>query len=157
MKKLLIIFSILCFCMLSSSNGRSVSHNQGNGLPVRAVNLGGWLVTEGWIKPSLFDGMPNKDLLVCTISIDFYTDLVFVKLNLVMSEHARTCVVYVLGWNWCAVEICDCGEVFVRRNRRWNHHSCQQKQCFWMGNLLRMILIYYYTCLLYTILVLANL
>ncbi|EEC66827.1 hypothetical protein OsI_33272 [Oryza sativa Indica Group] len=32
-------------------------------LPIRAVNLGGWLVTEGWIKPSLFDGISNKDLL----------------------------------------------------------------------------------------------
>ncbi|XP_040254963.1 uncharacterized protein [Aegilops tauschii subsp. strangulata] len=32
-------------------------------LPVRAVNLGGWLVTEGWILPSLFDGIPNHDLL----------------------------------------------------------------------------------------------
>ncbi|CAD6334236.1 unnamed protein product [Miscanthus lutarioriparius] len=32
-------------------------------LPVRAVCLGGWLVTEGWILPSLFDGIPNKDLL----------------------------------------------------------------------------------------------
>ncbi|KAK9166621.1 hypothetical protein Scep_001812 [Stephania cephalantha] len=30
---------------------------------VKAVNLGGWLVTEGWIKPSLFDGIPNRDLL----------------------------------------------------------------------------------------------
>ncbi|KAF5740250.1 glucan 1 3-beta-glucosidase A [Tripterygium wilfordii] len=30
---------------------------------VRAVNLGGWLVAEGWIKPSLFDGIPNKDFL----------------------------------------------------------------------------------------------
>ncbi|KAL4197537.1 hypothetical protein AMTRI_Chr04g188740 [Amborella trichopoda] len=30
----------------------------------KAVNLGGWLVIEGWIKPSLFDGIPNKDLLV---------------------------------------------------------------------------------------------
>ncbi|KAF6992920.1 hypothetical protein CFC21_009873 [Triticum aestivum] len=30
---------------------------------IRAVNLGGWLVTEGWILPSLFDGIPNKDLL----------------------------------------------------------------------------------------------
>ncbi|XP_043693518.1 probable glucan 1,3-beta-glucosidase A [Telopea speciosissima] len=32
-------------------------------LEIKAVNLGGWLVTEGWIKPSLFDGIPNKDLL----------------------------------------------------------------------------------------------
>ncbi|KAL3514083.1 hypothetical protein ACH5RR_026800 [Cinchona calisaya] len=30
---------------------------------VKAVNLGGWLLTEGWIKPSLFDGIPNKDFL----------------------------------------------------------------------------------------------
>uniref|UniRef100_A0A452XL82 DUF7910 domain-containing protein n=1 Tax=Aegilops tauschii subsp. strangulata TaxID=200361 RepID=A0A452XL82_AEGTS len=30
---------------------------------IRAVNLGGWLVTEGWILPSLFDDIPNKDLL----------------------------------------------------------------------------------------------
>ncbi|CAA7401015.1 unnamed protein product [Spirodela intermedia] len=30
---------------------------------IKAVNLGGWLVTEGWIKPSLFDGIANKDLL----------------------------------------------------------------------------------------------
>ncbi|CAL5037542.1 unnamed protein product [Urochloa decumbens] len=29
----------------------------------RAVNLGGWLVVEGWIKPSLFDGIPNGDML----------------------------------------------------------------------------------------------
>ncbi|GMI90937.1 hypothetical protein HRI_002763000 [Hibiscus trionum] len=30
---------------------------------IRAVNLGGWLVTEGWIKSSLFDGIVNKDFL----------------------------------------------------------------------------------------------
>ncbi|XP_038977000.1 probable glucan 1,3-beta-glucosidase A isoform X3 [Phoenix dactylifera] len=30
---------------------------------VRGVNLGGWLVVEGWIKPSLFDGIPNRDML----------------------------------------------------------------------------------------------
>ncbi|CAI0422092.1 unnamed protein product, partial [Linum tenue] len=37
------------------------------GLPgdakVKGVNLGGWLVVEGWIKPSLFDGIPNGDML----------------------------------------------------------------------------------------------
>ena len=31
---------------------------------VKGVNLGGWLVIEGWIKPSLFDGIPNGDMLV---------------------------------------------------------------------------------------------
>ncbi|XP_049934972.1 glucan 1,3-beta-glucosidase-like isoform X2 [Nymphaea colorata] len=35
-----------------------------NGAPeVRGVNLGGWLLVEGWIKPSLFDGIPNGDML----------------------------------------------------------------------------------------------
>ncbi|XP_072952667.1 probable glucan 1,3-beta-glucosidase A [Typha angustifolia] len=30
---------------------------------IKGVNLGGWLVVEGWIKPSLFDGIPNGDML----------------------------------------------------------------------------------------------
>lgn len=36
----------------------------GNTPKVRAVSLGGWLVIEKWIKPSLFDGIPDSDLLV---------------------------------------------------------------------------------------------
>ncbi|KAK2970891.1 hypothetical protein RJ640_029693, partial [Escallonia rubra] len=37
---------------------------------VRGVNLGGWLVVEGWIKPSLFDGIPNEDMLsLCVASV----------------------------------------------------------------------------------------
>ncbi|PQM36022.1 putative glucan 1 3-beta-glucosidase A [Prunus yedoensis var. nudiflora] len=32
-------------------------------LPFKAVNLGNWLITEGWMKPSLYDGIPNNDLL----------------------------------------------------------------------------------------------
>ncbi|KAK6130644.1 hypothetical protein DH2020_035619 [Rehmannia glutinosa] len=55
----LFLFSIICFSILCSSNGKSARPIP----PVRAVNLGGWLVTEGWIKPSLFDGIPNKDFL----------------------------------------------------------------------------------------------
>ncbi|KAK6130701.1 hypothetical protein DH2020_035555 [Rehmannia glutinosa] len=55
----LFLFSIICFSILSFSNGKSARPIP----PVRAVNLGGWLVTEGWIKPSLFDGIPNKDFL----------------------------------------------------------------------------------------------
>ncbi|KAF2323022.1 hypothetical protein GH714_032807 [Hevea brasiliensis] len=31
--------------------------------PFKAVNLGNWLVTEGWMNPSIFDGIINKDLL----------------------------------------------------------------------------------------------
>ncbi|XP_076947826.1 putative glucan 1,3-beta-glucosidase A [Bidens hawaiensis] len=30
---------------------------------IKAVNLGGWLVAEGWMKPSLFDSIPNKEFL----------------------------------------------------------------------------------------------
>ncbi|KAI8002317.1 putative glucan 1,3-beta-glucosidase A [Camellia lanceoleosa] len=56
-RQLLSICFFLCY-MLSLSNGR-VTPN----FKIRAVNLGGWLVTEGWIKPSLFDGIPNKDFL----------------------------------------------------------------------------------------------
>lgn len=36
--------------------------------PFKAVNLGNWLVIEGWMKPSLFDGIPNNDLLVLYFS-----------------------------------------------------------------------------------------
>ncbi|XP_044511267.1 probable glucan 1,3-beta-glucosidase A [Mangifera indica] len=48
------------FFMVSYSYGRV---NLSSTFKVKAVNLGGWLVTEGWIKPSLFDGIPNKDFL----------------------------------------------------------------------------------------------
>ncbi|WOK96235.1 putative glucan 1,3-beta-glucosidase A isoform X1 [Canna indica] len=41
-----------------------LSHSSVDGFSkVRGVNLGGWLVVEGWIKPSLFDGIPNSDML----------------------------------------------------------------------------------------------
>ncbi|XP_065048706.1 uncharacterized protein LOC135584434 isoform X4 [Musa acuminata AAA Group] len=41
-----------------------LSHSSVDGFSkVRGVNLGGWLVVEGWIKPSLFDGIPNGDML----------------------------------------------------------------------------------------------
>ncbi|KAJ6398839.1 hypothetical protein OIU77_019576 [Salix suchowensis] len=41
-----------------------LSHGRENpSFKIKAVNLGGWLVTEGWIKPSLFDGITNKDFL----------------------------------------------------------------------------------------------
>ncbi|XP_006353195.1 probable glucan 1,3-beta-glucosidase A isoform X1 [Solanum tuberosum] len=52
---------LLC-CWLIFSVGHSVEGLHGNAR-VRAVNLGGWLVVEGWIKPSLFDDIPNGDML----------------------------------------------------------------------------------------------
>ncbi|VVA13762.1 PREDICTED: glucan 1 3-beta-glucosidase [Prunus dulcis] len=54
-----LLSSAVLISIMSLSRGR-VPPNSG---PVKAVNLGGWLVTEGWIKPSLFDGIPNKDFL----------------------------------------------------------------------------------------------
>ncbi|KAJ1258619.1 hypothetical protein BS78_10G090000 [Paspalum vaginatum] len=50
----LLLSLVLFSSCLSSVDGLS---------KVRAVNLGGWLVVEGWIKPSLFDGIPNGDML----------------------------------------------------------------------------------------------
>ncbi|GMI67910.1 hypothetical protein HRI_000460300 [Hibiscus trionum] len=54
-----LLFLILISCFPSSSHAQ----NSDLKLPLRAVNLGNWLVTEGWMKPSRFDGIINKDLL----------------------------------------------------------------------------------------------
>ena len=61
---LLVIFS--SWPLLQSADARRTLAEEGAARRprVRAVSLGGWLVTEGWVKPSLFDGIPNNDLLV---------------------------------------------------------------------------------------------
>ena len=46
----------ICLCMLLVTGG--------DGERLAAVNLGGWLVIEKWIKPSIWEGIPNDDLLV---------------------------------------------------------------------------------------------
>nr|KJB18277.1 hypothetical protein B456_003G044000 [Gossypium raimondii] len=48
-------------------------------LPLKAVNLGNWLVTEGWMKPSRFDGIINKDLLLWRVSESCFNLRVFNK------------------------------------------------------------------------------
>ncbi|GMH00121.1 hypothetical protein Nepgr_001960 [Nepenthes gracilis] len=53
----LVVIAICCSQLLVPCYGRRGS------APIRAVNLGGWLVTEGWITPRLFSGIPNGDLL----------------------------------------------------------------------------------------------
>ncbi|KAL5230286.1 hypothetical protein ABZP36_029062 [Zizania latifolia] len=53
----LLVFGLVCVLQLSHSSSDS------DFTKVRAVSLGGWLVVEGWIKPSLFDGIPNGDML----------------------------------------------------------------------------------------------
>ncbi|KAK4256662.1 hypothetical protein QN277_006357 [Acacia crassicarpa] len=52
---------LLC-CWLFTSGVYSVEGLRGDS-KVRGVNLGGWLIIEGWIKPSLFDGIANGDML----------------------------------------------------------------------------------------------
>ncbi|PHT77961.1 hypothetical protein T459_16013 [Capsicum annuum] len=61
-RKLLVVYYlfIISSCRIfNSSYGRDLNPD----FRVKAINLGGWLLTEGWIKPSLFDGIPNKDFL----------------------------------------------------------------------------------------------
>ena len=50
---LLSIVVLLPICFVSS-------------LKIKAVNIGGWLVTGGGVTPFLFDSIPNNDFLVCT-------------------------------------------------------------------------------------------
>lgn len=58
------LVAALCFLAHGKTTSGLRPHVSHPGLPVRAVSLGGWLVIEGWILPSLFDGIPNKDLMV---------------------------------------------------------------------------------------------
>nr|CAB3499607.1 unnamed protein product [Digitaria exilis] len=50
------VLLLVCSAWLLTKSGAWVPR-------IRATSLGGWLVTEGWIKPSLFDDIPNNDLL----------------------------------------------------------------------------------------------
>nr|XP_043615558.1 probable glucan 1,3-beta-glucosidase A [Erigeron canadensis] len=56
------LFRIICVfgMIMIMSNARTLNPTNQR---IRATNLGGWLVTEGWMKPSLFDSIPNKDFL----------------------------------------------------------------------------------------------
>ncbi|KAG0492899.1 hypothetical protein HPP92_006297 [Vanilla planifolia] len=59
---LLLLFLFSCLSPISQSIRPTPTIRSPS--PVKAVNLGGWLVTEGWITPNLFDEIPvNKDLL----------------------------------------------------------------------------------------------
>ncbi|PNX93759.1 putative glucan 13-beta-glucosidase A-like protein [Trifolium pratense] len=52
---------LLCYFLITSTVYSVEGLHVGS--KVRGVNLGGWLVIEGWIKPSLFDGIANGDML----------------------------------------------------------------------------------------------
>ncbi|PKA59447.1 hypothetical protein AXF42_Ash016470 [Apostasia shenzhenica] len=61
---LLLLLILLSSLAPISQAARDLTTTYPSAVPIKAVNLGGWLVTEGWIKPSLFAGIPiNKDLL----------------------------------------------------------------------------------------------
>ncbi|GMN33679.1 hypothetical protein TIFTF001_004294 [Ficus carica] len=53
-----LLLAFYFFCVSSLSHAENSIQ-----LPLKAVNLGNWLVIEGWMKPSLFYGIPNNDLL----------------------------------------------------------------------------------------------
>uniref|UniRef100_A0A0D6R5D0 Uncharacterized protein n=1 Tax=Araucaria cunninghamii TaxID=56994 RepID=A0A0D6R5D0_ARACU len=58
-----LVFLALAFTSCSGRKtleGRKLANSSES---YRAVNLGGWLNIEGWIKPSLFDGIVDNDLL----------------------------------------------------------------------------------------------
>lgn len=55
----MILLCFLFFLFAGPTDGRRLAQTP----KVRSVNLGGWLVVEGWIKPSLFDGIKDNDLL----------------------------------------------------------------------------------------------
>ncbi|XP_022773868.1 glucan 1,3-beta-glucosidase A-like [Durio zibethinus] len=58
-----IVFLLFFYLTISCSPSSSRAQNANLNLPLKAVNLGNWLVTEGWMKPSRFGGIINKDLL----------------------------------------------------------------------------------------------
>ncbi|KAI3879215.1 hypothetical protein MKW98_028782 [Papaver atlanticum] len=54
---------LLAFLLIFRAHSALAVDGLNGDTKVRGVNLGGWLVLEGWIKPSLFDGIPNGDML----------------------------------------------------------------------------------------------
>uniref|UniRef100_A0A0D9XJ32 Uncharacterized protein n=1 Tax=Leersia perrieri TaxID=77586 RepID=A0A0D9XJ32_9ORYZ len=67
MSRLELLFLLSCFPYLFHiSDGGSMAvqnENMPPSSPIRAVNLGGWLVTEGWFMPSLFYDIINNETL----------------------------------------------------------------------------------------------
>ncbi|GLJ06817.1 hypothetical protein SUGI_0049140 [Cryptomeria japonica] len=61
-----VVFLVLAFTACSDATGRRALQGRRLANSTQkhlAVNLGGWLNIEGWIKPSLFDGIVDNDLL----------------------------------------------------------------------------------------------
>ncbi|KAI3465088.1 hypothetical protein Pfo_021751 [Paulownia fortunei] len=54
---------LLAFCACSWLFSLVIVQCFAQNPPYKSVNLGAWLVAEGWMTPSLFGGIPNNDLL----------------------------------------------------------------------------------------------
>ncbi|XP_026456821.1 uncharacterized protein LOC113357588 [Papaver somniferum] len=54
---------LLSFLFISWAHSALCAVDGLKGGKVRGVNLGNWLVVEGWMKPSLFKDIPNGDML----------------------------------------------------------------------------------------------
>ncbi|KAK3212023.1 hypothetical protein Dsin_016729 [Dipteronia sinensis] len=59
-------YSYLNFFMLFSLLSVSLACDHSE-LPLKSASLGNWLLTEGWMNSTMFDGIPNNDLLDGTI------------------------------------------------------------------------------------------
>ncbi|GKC22414.1 probable glucan 1,3-beta-glucosidase A [Tanacetum coccineum] len=82
---------VYVFAIFIISNGRTVNSDYQK---IRAVNLGDWLVTEGWMKPSLFDTIPNNDLLLWRINGTSFHIRVFNKRFLGLDSNGVNLVAY---------------------------------------------------------------
>lgn len=58
-----VILVLITSCLAYGSEASEVRRLTIGTQKYHSVALGGWLVIEGWIKPSLFDGIPDNDLL----------------------------------------------------------------------------------------------
>ncbi|CAL5386128.1 unnamed protein product [Camellia sinensis] len=84
-----LLISIFASCLIYVACGKADPHFR-----VRGVNLGGWLLVEGWIKPSLIHGIPNKDLLLWRINeSNFHFRLRNKKFMGLQSSKKGSCIV----------------------------------------------------------------
>ncbi|KAL2955203.1 hypothetical protein AAZX31_18G014100 [Glycine max] len=65
------VYSVVSCVVLNGLASFVIVEGLLDGSKARDVNLGGWLVIEGWIKPSLFGGTANGDMLHGTSQVQF--------------------------------------------------------------------------------------
>lgn len=120
----LLFACFLCSCV------PSVSFAQ----PYKAVSLGNWLVIEGWMKPSLFDHIPNKDLLVIVAPSWSYLCWQFSFFSLVSWNLMIFYCIVLAGWNPSAIHVHKAAKISLLRKWRWKHSCSQPILSLWLGN-----------------------